>query len=216
MPWHPYTKILLLLCFIGLIAFLTTAMGLGSDYWLIYRLSANATADTNSTNVRLARAGVWRVCYRPEALPDDGKPCHNINYLSEVENRDPLYQYIYPVYGKDLLLGFLALVCIGVALIFVAEVLAMICLKKRSKAMYIGTAVIFILAGIVGSAGLIIFSLRGAQLLYDWPNSQLGESPYDMISFGWSFAITWLGAALALCNSTGYMWLARRHLDAMM
>ena len=74
MPWHPHTKILGLLCFIGLIAFLTTAVGLASDYWLIYRLAnTTRTGDENSTNVRLDTVGVWRVCYRSQALPDDGK-----------------------------------------------------------------------------------------------------------------------------------------------
>ncbi|XP_038066307.1 uncharacterized protein LOC119736366 [Patiria miniata] len=218
MPWHPHTKILLVLCFVGLVAFLATAMGLVSDYWLIYRLGSGTTDGGNSTNVRLASAGVWRVCYRPDALPDDGKRCHNINYLSrvQVESDDPLSQYAYPVHGNDLLLPFLILVCVGVALVFLAEALAMVCLRKRSKMMYISTAFVFIVAGLAGAAGLIIFSLRGAQLLSDWPSQQQGESPYEYVSFGWSFAITWLGSALALFNSCGYVWLARRHLDAMM
>ena len=72
---HPDTKILILLCFVGLTSFLVTSIGLASDSWLIYQLGKNDTpGDGNATTARVERVGVWRVCYRPGTLvQEDGK-----------------------------------------------------------------------------------------------------------------------------------------------
>ncbi|XP_033631088.1 uncharacterized protein LOC117292997 [Asterias rubens] len=216
---HPDTKILILLCFVGLTSFLVTSIGLASDSWLIYQLGKNDTpGDGNATTARVERVGVWRVCYRPGTLvQEDGKGCLNIDYLTKVDSAtNPLFHYLFPSLQNDLLLVFLILVMAGVFIIFIAEAMAMICLKKKVKRLYLATAIMFILAGAVLTAGLIVFTVRSDQLLSEWTVDELGLSPYDLLYFGWSFAITWAGAALAVVNGCGYIWLVRLQHDTMM